>query len=64
MASMEPSNDTDSMDSMPNKDADFVSSKLGTKEYWDEAYEKELNTFEDIGDVGEIWFGEQVQNRM
>lgn len=43
---------------------DFGPSKLGTKEYWDDAYEKELETFKDIGDVGEIWFGEESMTRV
>ncbi|RUS77094.1 hypothetical protein EGW08_015149 [Elysia chlorotica] len=43
---------------------DFGSSELGTKEYWDAAYGRELKNFKDIGDVGEIWFGEDVQMRM
>ncbi|CAL8391390.1 unnamed protein product [Arctogadus glacialis] len=43
---------------------DFVPSKLGTKQYWDEAYQTELETFRDIGDVGEIWFGEQSMGRV
>ncbi|KAK7901185.1 hypothetical protein WMY93_017954 [Mugilogobius chulae] len=45
-------------------DEDVPPSKLGTKEYWDEAYEKELETFKDIGDVGEIWFGEESMTRV
>ncbi|MEQ2256261.1 EEF1A lysine methyltransferase 2 [Ilyodon furcidens] len=45
-------------------DNDFESSKLGTKEYWEEAYQKELETFKDIGDVGEIWFGEESMSRV
>ncbi|XP_030011658.1 EEF1A lysine methyltransferase 2 [Sphaeramia orbicularis] len=43
---------------------DFGPSKLGTKEYWEDAYEKELETFKDIGDVGEIWFGEESMSRV
>ncbi|MCI4382798.1 hypothetical protein PGIGA_G00018930 [Pangasianodon gigas] len=43
---------------------DFAPSKLGTKEYWDNAYSRELQTYRDIGDVGEIWFGEESMNRV
>ncbi|XP_077094338.1 EEF1A lysine methyltransferase 2 [Siphateles boraxobius] len=43
---------------------DFAPSKLGTKEYWDEAYKRELQTYKDIGDVGEIWFGEESVDRV
>ncbi|XP_063347703.1 EEF1A lysine methyltransferase 2 [Pelmatolapia mariae] len=43
---------------------DFGTSKLGTKEFWDDAYQKELETFNDIGDVGEIWFGEESMSRV
>ncbi|XP_061600608.1 EEF1A lysine methyltransferase 2 [Cololabis saira] len=45
-------------------DNDFETSKLGTKEYWEEAYQKELETFKDIGDIGEIWFGEESMSRV
>ncbi|TDH01360.1 hypothetical protein EPR50_G00179760 [Perca flavescens] len=45
-------------------DNDFEPSKLGTKEYWEDAYQKELETFTDIGDVGEIWFGEGSMSRV
>uniref|UniRef100_UPI003AB0A347 EEF1A lysine methyltransferase 2 isoform X1 n=1 Tax=Centroberyx gerrardi TaxID=166262 RepID=UPI003AB0A347 len=43
---------------------DFRPSELGTKEYWDDAYQRELETFKDIGDVGEIWFGEESMDRV
>ncbi|CAL1534871.1 unnamed protein product [Lymnaea stagnalis] len=43
---------------------DFHSSKLGTQEYWDAAYSQELQAFQELGDVGEIWFGEEAQERM
>ncbi|XP_017287694.2 EEF1A lysine methyltransferase 2 [Kryptolebias marmoratus] len=45
-------------------DDDFETSKLGTREYWEETYQKELDTFKDIGDVGEIWFGEESMSRV
>uniref|UniRef100_A0A3P8SDS9 EEF1A lysine methyltransferase 2 n=1 Tax=Amphiprion percula TaxID=161767 RepID=A0A3P8SDS9_AMPPE len=45
-------------------DSDFGTSKLGTKEYWEDAYQRELETFKDIGDVGEIWFGEESMSRV
>ncbi|KAL6102003.1 eef1akmt2 [Pungitius sinensis] len=47
-----------------SSDTDFEPSKLGTKEYWEDAYQKELDTFKDIGDVGEIWFGEESMSRV
>ncbi|XP_028651096.2 EEF1A lysine methyltransferase 2 [Erpetoichthys calabaricus] len=43
---------------------DFEPSKLGTKEYWDDTYARELETFRDIGDVGEIWFGKESIDRI
>uniref|UniRef100_A0A0A9WG81 Protein-lysine N-methyltransferase CM83_54793 n=2 Tax=Lygus hesperus TaxID=30085 RepID=A0A0A9WG81_LYGHE len=39
-------------------------SELGTKEYWDNIYERDKNNFEDHGDVGEIWFGEDSELRI
>ncbi|XP_054655107.1 EEF1A lysine methyltransferase 2 [Dunckerocampus dactyliophorus] len=45
-------------------DNDFDTSQLGTKAYWDDAYKRELETFKDIGDVGEIWFGEESMSRV
>lgn len=40
--------------------AELPSSKLGTKSHWIEVYKGELEVFEDIGDEGEIWFGEHT----
>ncbi|XP_054030582.1 EEF1A lysine methyltransferase 2 [Dryobates pubescens] len=42
----------------------FNPSVLGTREHWDAAYERELQTFQDIGDAGEIWFGEESMTRI
>ncbi|KAF7663654.1 hypothetical protein LDENG_00204760 [Lucifuga dentata] len=45
-------------------DDDVGSSVLGTKEHWEDVYQRELDTFKDIGDVGEIWFGEESMDRV
>lgn len=42
----------------------FQSSKLGTKEYWDDCYELENENFDDHGEEGEVWFGEEAGERM
>ncbi|EOR00435.1 N-lysine methyltransferase see1 [Wallemia ichthyophaga EXF-994] len=43
---------------------DLPSSRLGTKEHWDDVYEREVNNFEEIGEEGEIWFGEDSVEKM
>eukprot|EP01023_Acetabularia_acetabulum_P067855 TRINITY_DN9472_c0_g1_i1.p1 TRINITY_DN9472_c0_g1~~TRINITY_DN9472_c0_g1_i1.p1 ORF type:complete len:220 (-),score=30.81 TRINITY_DN9472_c0_g1_i1:102-761(-) len=43
---------------------DLEESELGSKEFWCQQYEKELQNFQDYGDQGEIWFGEDVEDRM
>ncbi|WFD34242.1 N-acetylphosphatidylethanolamine-hydrolyzing phospholipase D [Malassezia cuniculi] len=49
---------------------DLPQSRLGTKEYWDSVYacvdtnSREVATFTDIGDEGEVWFGEESVDRM
>ncbi|KLO12748.1 S-adenosyl-L-methionine-dependent methyltransferase [Schizopora paradoxa] len=45
-------------------DDSFSPSKLGTKEHWDNVYESELSTFKETGDEGEIWFGEEIVEKM
>lgn len=39
-------------------------SELGTKDHWDSVYQSELRNFEDHGDEGEIWFGEESVRKM
>ncbi|WWC58164.1 uncharacterized protein I303_100700 [Kwoniella dejecticola CBS 10117] len=39
-------------------------SKLGTKSHWDEVYEREVRVFNDVGDEGEVWFGETAVKKM
>ncbi|KAK4872956.1 hypothetical protein RN001_014985 [Aquatica leii] len=39
-------------------------SELGTQEYWDTAYRLEVKNFRHHGDVGEIWFGEDIAERI
>ncbi|XP_051883467.1 EEF1A lysine methyltransferase 2 [Pristis pectinata] len=53
----------------PNKNQspsniDFQPSKLGTKEYWDHAYERELECFRESGDTSEVWFGKESMDRI
>ncbi|CAO3610135.1 unnamed protein product [Cunninghamella echinulata] len=48
---------------LPNAD-DFEASALGTKDYWDTVYERENVNFKEIGDIGEIWFGEDSVERI
>ena len=52
------------MTEVETEDGGFVASKLGTKDYWDGAYEKENDNFDDHGDVGEVWFGEEAGVRL
>ncbi|KAL5485819.1 EFM4_1 [Sanghuangporus weigelae] len=43
---------------------DLQPSKLGTKKYWDSIYEQEITNFEDFGDEGEVWFGQESVEKM
>ncbi|XP_075699303.1 EEF1A lysine methyltransferase 2 [Rhinoderma darwinii] len=43
---------------------EFSPSVLGTKEHWDAVYSRELRTFQEYGDEGEIWFGEGSMTRV
>ncbi|XP_068228406.1 EEF1A lysine methyltransferase 2 [Palaemon carinicauda] len=49
---------------MSDDEGELPSSELGTKEYWDSTYERELTNFESNGDVGDIWFGEESMERV
>ncbi|XP_066247175.1 EEF1A lysine methyltransferase 2 [Euwallacea similis] len=40
------------------------SSELGTLEYWEERYNNEIKNFNEHGDTGEIWFGEDIVDRL
>lgn len=40
------------------------SCELGTKEYWDKSYDREIKNFTSHGDCGEIWFDESSQFRV
>ena len=42
----------------------ITESELGTKDYWEQFYENELNNFEDSGDCGETWFGKRNTHRI
>ncbi|KAM4636668.1 EEF1A lysine methyltransferase 2 [Discoglossus pictus] len=45
-------------------ETDFTPSQLGTKEHWDAVYSRELQSFQEYGDEGEIWFGESSMKRV
>ncbi|KIM33375.1 hypothetical protein M408DRAFT_153537 [Serendipita vermifera MAFF 305830] len=38
--------------------------KLGKKSHWDDVYEEEKTNFEEFGDEGEIWFGQDAVDKM
>lgn len=37
---------------------------IGTKQYWENLYEGELNNFNEFGDEGEIWFGKGILSKL
>ena len=39
-------------------------SRLGTKAHWDSVYEREVRTYNEVGEEGEVWFGEDALMRM
>ncbi|SPO22075.1 related to SEE1 - probable lysine methyltransferase [Ustilago trichophora] len=46
------------------EDEPLPESKLGTKQHWDEVYAREVTNFAEIGEEGEVWFGEDAVMRM
>uniref|UniRef100_A0A131YQV4 Protein-lysine N-methyltransferase n=1 Tax=Rhipicephalus appendiculatus TaxID=34631 RepID=A0A131YQV4_RHIAP len=47
-----------------DKPGELNPSELGTKTYWEEAYQNELSNFTNHGDVGEVWFGSKNEHRV
>lgn len=43
---------------------ELPTSQLGSKEYWDHVYDRELGNFEEFGEEGEVWFGETCLGRV
>ncbi|XP_037972036.2 EEF1A lysine methyltransferase 2 [Plutella xylostella] len=43
---------------------ELESSELGTQTYWQEAYKKEIANFDEHGDPGDVWFGEDSACRV
>lgn len=43
-------------------DEHLTQCELGTKDYWEDFYQTELDNFTDSGDVGETWFGRRNTN--
>ncbi|CDS00658.1 related to SEE1-probable lysine methyltransferase [Sporisorium scitamineum] len=39
-------------------------SKLGTKQHWDDVYAREVTNFNELGEEGEVWFGQDAVMRM
>ncbi|KAK5640071.1 hypothetical protein RI129_010882 [Pyrocoelia pectoralis] len=39
-------------------------SEFGTQEYWEKVYRSEVRNFRNHGDVGEVWFGEDIADRI
>ncbi|KAJ2727009.1 Protein-lysine N-methyltransferase efm4 [Coemansia sp. Benny D115] len=42
----------------------FEASKLGSKDHWDSVYVREIKNFNESGDIGEVWFGEDAAAKM
>ncbi|KAJ1720289.1 Protein-lysine N-methyltransferase efm4 [Coemansia erecta] len=42
----------------------FEASKLGSKDHWNNVYDREISNFKETGDIGEVWFGEDTAAKM
>ncbi|XP_046369486.2 EEF1A lysine methyltransferase 2-like [Haliotis rufescens] len=60
---MEPNTGTQASD-VTGDDRDFQSSELGTKQFWDDVYIRDLDNYNNSAEVGDIWFGEESQMRV
>ncbi|KAI9362976.1 S-adenosyl-L-methionine-dependent methyltransferase [Zopfochytrium polystomum] len=58
------SNPHDDEDDTDGGTVPVAPSKLGTRQHWDEVYEREVRNFDDHGDIGEVWFGEDTVMKM
>ncbi|GAA6011658.1 hypothetical protein JCM10207_004198 [Rhodosporidiobolus poonsookiae] len=57
MADLAASGDAPQLEELPP-------SKLGTQQHWDDVYAREVKMFKEIGDEGEVWFGEDSAQDM
>ena len=46
------------------EDSELDPSVLGTQDYWQKAYTKEIENYEEHGDTGDVWFGEDSADRV
>ncbi|XP_031767745.2 EEF1A lysine methyltransferase 2 [Galleria mellonella] len=46
------------------EDTELDSSELGTYDYWKKTYAIEVNNYEENGDPGDVWFGEDSAQRV
>ncbi|KAJ2800615.1 Protein-lysine N-methyltransferase efm4 [Coemansia guatemalensis] len=42
----------------------FGASRLGTKDHWDSVYTREIVNYEESGDIGDIWYGEETAEKL
>ncbi|KAJ1959147.1 Protein-lysine N-methyltransferase efm4 [Dipsacomyces acuminosporus] len=43
---------------------EFAASRLGRKDHWNDVYDTEIKNFDETGDIGEVWFGEDIAVKM